>query len=350
MTPLISRRSSLLLLTMAALAGPCRADVTVLHHWKLGEADDAGATTVTKDSAGTLDLTLTGTALRVGSTVPTSTWAMQITNNWGPWPTAAQAFVTNTDTPIVISDPANWGYECWVWMDAIPGAGVDSECTFMHIGDHSGGSQIMQLIAGNYYIHLPGASLADSGISAAPDIGKWVHLAMINEQEYTVDNGQDPPVITPTGVQRVRLFRNGTEIASLNGGSNGGTGFVTLGAQKLSGIGGVQQSRGLKGKMDDTRIFTFTLGSFKATDLLYPNGPGTGVPFLVTDFSIAGNGEVTLKWNSQPGKTYSVWESTDLSTWLENNDNIASGGVETTAAITPINTGSKRLFLQVRTP
>jgi hypothetical protein len=338
-------------LAALVLAVPCHANITVLHHWKMGETDDAGAATITKDSAGTLDLTRTGTTLLVGSTVPGSTWAMQITNDWGPWPTAAQSFATNTDTPIVLDNPANWGYECWVWMDSIPGAGVDSECTFMHIGDHSGGSEIMELISGNYYIHLPGVNLADSGVSATGDVGKWVHLAMINEEEYAVDNNQNPPVITPTGGRKVRLYRNGTEIASLNGSSNGGTKIVTLGAQKLSGIGGLQQSRGLKGKMDDARIFTFPLGGFNSTaDLLYPNGPSGAAPFRVTDFSIAAGGDVTLKWNSQPGKQYSVWESTDLNTWLENADGIASGGAETTSTITPLNAGAKRLFFRVQSP
>jgi Concanavalin A-like lectin/glucanases superfamily len=342
-----------LLLTITALfaAAPSRADITVLHHWMLGEGDGPEPSTITKDSVGTLDLTLTGTTSRVTSTVPTSTMAMQVTNTWGPWPTPAQSFVTDTATPVVLPDPANWGFECWAWMDSIPGAGQDSECTFVHIGDHTPGSEVMELISGNYIIHLPGVALADSGIAASADIGKWVHLAMVNEEEYTIDNGQDPPVITPTGGRRVRMFRDGVEIVATNGTPNGGPGIVTIGSQKLSGIGGLEHSRGLNGKIDDVRIFSFALGSFNpATDLLYPDGPGSTAPFEITSMSIAVNGDVTLTWNSQPGESYSVRESTDLGTWLEITDGVASQGAETSTTITPLHTNATRLFLKVQTP
>jgi hypothetical protein len=338
-------------ITALFAAVPSRADITVLHHWMLGEGDGPQPSTITKDSAGTIDLTLTGTTSRVASTVPTSTMAMQVTNTWGPWPTPAQSFVTDTVTPVVLPDPANWGFECWAWMDSIPGAGQDSECTFIHIGDHSAGSEVMELITGNYFIHLPGVVALDSGVPASADIGKWVHLAMINEQEYTIDNGQDPPLITPTGGRKVRLFRDGVEIASANGSPNGGPGIVTIGSQKLSGIGGLEHSRGFNGKIDDVRIFSFALGSFNpATDLLYPDGlPGTA-PFEITGISIAGNGDITLTWNSEPGVNYSVWESTNLGTWLENTDGVASQGAETSTTITPLHTNAVRLFLKVQSP
>jgi hypothetical protein len=344
------RKSSFTLLAALAAASVVRADITVLHHWKLGESDGADPA-ITKDSVGTLDLTLTGTTARVASTVPGSTLAMEIANTWGPYPTAAQSFATNLTTPIVLPDPANWGFECWAWQDSLPGAGVDSESTFVHIGDHTSGGEVMELLSGTYFIHLPGVTLADSTIQASLDVGKWVHLAMVNQQEYTVDNAQSPPVITATGVRKVHLYRNGVEIASTNGAPSGGTKIVTVGAQKLSGNGGLQQSRGINGKMDDVRIFTFALGSFNpATDLLYPNGPTTAKPFLITDVSLGGNGAVTLKWNSQTGKTYSVWESTDLSTWLENSDAIASGGAETSTVVSPLNTASPRVYFRVHTP
>ncbi len=354
MRPLFSNNGAaglLLALTALILAVPCHADITVLHHWKLGEDDGATPGTVTKDSVGTLDLTLTGAVNRVASTVPTSTSSVQIVNTFGPWPSEAQAFVTDTATSLVLPDPANWGFECWVWMDSLPGAGVDSEYTFIHIGDHSSGSEVMQLIEGKYYIHLPGTALGDSGILADADVGKWVHLAMINYQEVTIDNGQDPPVITPTGVRRVRLLKDGVEIAAINGAPGGGTGIVTIGAQKLSGIGGVQHSRGINGKVDDVRIFTFAPGMFdSATDLLYPNGAPSGVPFVITNLSLLPNGDVSLTWNSEVGKDYSVWESPDLATWLENTDGIASEGAETSTAITPLHPNAKRLFFKVQVP
>ncbi len=338
--------SFLLFLTLAT----SQADITVLHHWKFGE-DDGADSAVTKDSAGTLDLTLTGTTARVASTVPGSTLAMGIANTWGPYPTAAQSFATNPDTPLVLDDPSNWGFECWAWQDSLPGAGVDSESTFIHIGDHTSGGEVMELISGNYFIHLPGVTVADSAIPASDDIGKWVHLAMVNQQEFTVDNSQDPPVITATGARKVYLYRNGVQIASTDGAPNGGTKIVTVGAQKMSGNGGLQQSRGINGKIDDVRIFTFTLGSFNpATDLLYPNGPVSAAPFVVTEVRPETNGGLTLKWNSQAGKTYSVWESTDLQTWLENTDAVASGGAETSITVSPLNAGSPKVYFRVQTP
>jgi hypothetical protein len=65
--------------------------------------------------------------------------------------------------------------------------------------------------------------------------------------------------------------------------------------------------------------------------VLGPVDGGTGVGFVITEIiRNPTTNEVTLKWVSSPGATYSVESSTDLKEWLELQDGVESQGTETT--------------------
>ena len=229
-----------------------------LHQYRLGE-DDSGSgiglpgadPTIDSIGSGSINLPKTGGSVYVaGAPIMDTTIGIDFDNAAGPWPTAPTQ-VYHDDGQVTLTDPSNWGMEAWVNFDSVPTEPNDTEAGIMHIGDFSSGSLTMQLIAGNYYIHAPGIVATDSGVPAAPDIGTWTHVAVVN------DGGT------------AKLYRNGTEIVSAGVGALAPSPGVTIGALFTNGVAGSGAfARGLDGQVDEVRIFEFEAGQFDPlTDL-----------------------------------------------------------------------------------
>jgi hypothetical protein len=252
-----------------ALAWPathdCRAELITLHHYRLGEEEGGvvGSTgsDPTVDQVGGANLSRVGTPTYAASEVPGSRLSMSFDNVYGEFnsPLHAQDRFHEPIT-VEVTDPLNWGMEAWVYLNGIPAADEDTEVVFFHVGSFAGGGSItLQIGGGNYWIHAPGAFLADSMVPADDDVGKWTHLAMVNDEGL------------------VALYRDGEELVSHEGGAILPAEGITLGAMFLNGVAGADFARGINGRIDEVRVFEFDPGEFDIEDTFLHGVPGTRV-------------------------------------------------------------------------
>ena len=68
--------------------------------------------------------------------------------------------------------------------------------------------------------------------------------------------------------------------------------------------------------------------------------------FKITDVSLD-SGDVTITWNSRPGRNYVLDSSSDMQTWLEVEDSIASMGSSTTYTDTGVPAGTRWRYYRV---
>jgi hypothetical protein len=103
-------------------------------------------------------------------------------------------------------------------------------------------------------------------------------------------------------------------------------------------IGTSNGGESMLGRLDDFAIFGDALTPEQIAQLaagasppsLVGGAPATPLVFTNISFNPA-TSQITLTWNSQPGKTYRLESSQTLATWpVELNDNIVSGGTTTT--------------------
>lgn len=103
------------------------------------------------------------------------------------------------------------------------------------------------------------------------------------------------------------------------------------------------------------KVIFDTLRSGVATEFMqiaeiqFEGTPGSGVAseFTGIDYN-AVTDTTTLTWNSVPDRTYTLNYSYDLLVWLQENDNIASGGTSTTYVPTSTETkGREEIFYQL---
>lgn len=138
-------------------------------------------------------------------------------------------------------------------------------------------------------------------------------------------------LVTNSPTER-KLYLDGVEAGSgASGGAPTSTFFFNIGGS------GVQDASGnfFLGQIDDVAVWDTVLTAQQIADLasgeLTPIGPAApAIPFQITDITVDSTlGEVTLKWNSQPNRNYTLFSSETLVDWTELQDNIQSGG-ETT--------------------
>ncbi len=84
------------------------------------------------------------------------------------------------------------------------------------------------------------------------------------------------------------------------------------------------------GLQNTGRTLQLEAGPATAKEITDP--PPSDTDFLITDVARAGNGEVSLTWNSQADKTYAVDFSEDLATWREIQRDIPSAGSSTSTS------------------
>lgn len=178
--------------------------------------------------------------------------------------------------------------------------------------------------AGEVVFRIGGVDTVISEANAAPDDAirhiVVTHLDSTGFGDFTAD--------------RTRLFINGVmvaentetfEIPEYNGGSNS---RLWIGTRSAAGTG-------FNGDMDDFQLYNIELDPTEVEDLY--NNPGTvlgeapSAPLEITAFSRSADGNtVQLTFSSRANKTYSLEASSDLSTWNEATDSIASEGISTT--------------------
>ena len=129
-----------------------------------------------------------------------------------------------------------------------------------------------------------------------------------------------------------------------------GTGFPTF------AIGGLRPDNGNEawdGAIDNVFVYSGILTDEQIKTLRDEGKSAIVGPddFFVTAFNLNPNGTVTLTWNSDPGATYTLHYSFDLtgaiSTWPDEADDIASGGATTTYTTGISFSTSPRAFFSV---
>lgn len=124
--------------------------------------------------------------------------------------------------------------------------------------------------------------------------------------------------------------------------------FPYLGAFNFTGA---LQPKGLGGRLDDFAIFSGILTENEITALfertLAPDQLGP-LPFRITSVILDEvAGEITIRWPSKAGASYSVWESSDLADWAEIADSIIGRGGEQVFT-SPVPESAERYYLRVR--
>jgi hypothetical protein len=203
-----------------------------------------------------------------------------------------------------------------------------------------------------------GATYRDITTDQVVPIDEWVHLAA------TFDIETDTLVTYLDGNPATEYFGNpgilpdGTEITDGTGidfiDSNGSfTGFGASGnAPQFGGSPGDFTRLFYDGLLDDVAIWNVALSEEEVkalTEGADPNKIGTPpVPFLIKDiFFETTKKQATIVWNSKPGRTYTLEASTDLTNWVELDDEIPTGGTETKYVETNIAVENKVRFYRV---
>lgn len=174
-------------------------------------------------------------------------------NTFGAYPPPAYDYHFE-DVLIEPADPANWGVECWVNVDAFPGSGQSPEEVFVSIG-----SELYLEIygpTGDYraMAHVPGVTLIQGGPSFNENTNSWVHLVVV------VNNGM-LELYTGTDPFGVVDLDNSTSVGSIFP----GRGFTIGCARNASG----NFFNGAKAQILGVRVFEFQSGQFDPeTDLL----------------------------------------------------------------------------------
>ena len=225
------------------------------------------------------------------------------------------------------------------------------------IGDDGG----LISVAANY-----SPTVADVGtqVFAVINLGN-VALAPAGESRFVVDNAalsvstNQPPsvsIASPTNGATFFLPANITLAATATAGSsNASIASVEFFAGSTS-LGIVMHAPyTLTITNVAPAVITYTA---RATDSLgnwsisAPVTITTLLPLRITDIHRAGDGSITLTWNSLPGLTYAVDTSTNLSAWAEFAAEIPTGGALTSCVIpagsTPNPSTEKTLYFRVR--
>ncbi len=136
--------------------------------------------------------------------------------------------------------------------------------------------------------------------------GAWVHVAWVNS------------------VSGMELFLDGTSVFTGSAVASSGSGRMNVGTRH-------SEIEGFEGMIDDLRLYMAPLSAEQVMALA--SGAGGGLEFTITGISRSADGsEVTITWNSQPGRFYRVQFSSDLTNWSEITDGATSAS--TTATFT----------------
>ena len=85
------------------------------------------------------------------------------------------------------------------------------------------------------------------------------------------------------------------------------------------------------------------------SEIEYFGEVGPTAPLTITDIAYnEGTDRITLTWNSKPGRSYTVFATTDLSVFDSDvNDAVLSGGDVTVFEFANINPGTVRQYFKV---
>jgi hypothetical protein len=165
----------------------------------------------------------------------------------------------------------------------------------------------------NVFINL--SEHSDRNLSGGPpvDFDVWTHIAMTG--------------LDLDGESEARVYINGVEVddspqifPEMDDGSEWNT---------YLGAGESGTAHLLTGALDDVRIYEGALTAEEILELLKPLTPAA--TFQITQIATSPT-EVTMTWQSRPGREYSVEYNENLSndTWIELDDGVQSEGEETT--------------------
>ena len=189
----------------------------------------------------------------------------------------------------------------------------------------------------------------------------WTHLAA------TYDSGTDTLAVYMDGEAATMYTSNAADSPADDGSnatggigeidlidSNGSfTGFGASGnAPQFGGSPGDFTRLFYDGLLDEVAIWNVALSEEEVkalTEGADPNKIGTPpAPFLIKDvFYETSKKQAVIVWNSKPARTYTLEASTDLTNWMELDDEIPTGGKETRYIETNIAVENKVRFYRV---
>lgn len=259
-----------------ALTASAHAEITVVRHFRLGEADAgavaggaAGASST--DSLASENLTVTGAPLYSADVAnANSTLSMEF-NGTNQYATTRNWNYLTT----------NFGVEAWV-KPTVP----DGEHYILYNGDSAanGWGIFQNPITGKFGALLGGRATFGEG-DAVP--GVWTHLAIVCTDSVAT------------------FYVNGVASGTTTDLPNAATGFIAIASNSKT------PARDLfSGKIDEVRIFTFLPGAFVPSDLLFNVPPPPALTFTRV------NTTDTLSWpTADPG--FGLETTTDLlsNTW-----------------------------------
>ena len=261
-----------------ALAVSAHAEITVVRHFRLGEADTGAASggaagSSSTDTTATENLTVTGSPL-YSADVANANSTLSVEFNG-----TTQYATTGNWHDLT----ANFGVEAWVKPAATGGE------HFILYNGQSGanGWGILQNNATGKF----GALFGGRAFFGTGDVvpGVWTHLAIVCTDTVAT------------------FYVNGVASGTTTTLPNPASGFIGIGTNAV-----VPAANLFQGKIDEVRVFTFAPGAFVPTDLLFTEPPP---PPPVLNFSRVDSTD-TLSWPTTD-REFILETSTDLlsNTW-----------------------------------
>ncbi len=257
-------RSGLRLAMAAALlavATRASATITVVSHYRLGEADTGAADSATGanptiDSVGGFNLARTG-APAYSSNVPLqtstpSTLSMRFNGTADLYGAAG--------VPTTVTD--NFGIEAWVRSNG----STTGNALIAYVGNTGNSGWGIFRTGGSYAMLYGGVLLLAGG---PPMTTEWTHLALVRDAGVT------------------RFYVNGTLSLTIFGAPVVPAGNMMIGGNLLNG------NEYFDGQIDEVRVFTFAPGAFTKSDLNFiplniPAVSPLGLASLIALIAIAG--------------------------------------------------------------
>jgi hypothetical protein len=261
------------------------AAVTVVRHYRLGEADPGavtdGVATNSVDSVGGNTMTLLGAPL----------YSADFPTNVGPVSSRSIRFTgTNYGSASIVSDLTNnFGVEAWVKP------ATDSGTNYVFYNGHTAGNGwgILQ-IGTNYAALFGGVTLFGS---APVLVNQWTHLAVV--RNYGI----------------ATFYVNGVPAGSSASPPNAPDGSCAIATTPVSPGSGTWN-----GWLDEVRVFTFVPIEFQPGDLL------TQVSLALIDFSQQ-DSAFRLTWSTNVSRNYGLEFTTNLpsTNWSKLQASITNG-------------------------
>ncbi|MDB2673921.1 LamG domain-containing protein [Akkermansiaceae bacterium] len=229
--------------------------------------------------------------------------------------------------------PGDEAFSMFFWIRMPDDLTTDPRGIFDFSGNGGDGVQSLYIgTAGDlaFRIDFPGPDFALVRVPIALEDGEWHSVAA------TYD---------PQGQLEVHIDGFGVD-----GFADAVTSPVSMASEGYLGsfnFTGTTSTKGLGGNIDDFAIYSGVLTEEEITALSTPPDPPAKPDLEIETVTIAGD-SVTITWEAEEDELFSVWQSSDLVTWGEVDDNVLAGAEGGSYTLEFGGAKPDRIFLQVR--